>query len=153
MEHRPSRDETMLLVAHTIARRGTCRRRKVGCVLVNNRGHIKATGFNGVAPGLPHCIDDGHACIGASAQSGAALDQCQATHAEQNALLQCADVWALETCYATTSPCVTCVKLLLNTSVTRIVFSEEYSQPEAQALWLGADNGRTWSAVQMLRAS
>jgi dCMP deaminase len=83
-----------------------------------------------------------HACPGAESPSGTNLDGCHAIHAEQNALLQCRDVWEIETCYITTSPCVTCVKLLLNTSCQRIVFNEEYINLDAKGIWEGA--GREW---------
>jgi dCMP deaminase len=76
-----------------------------------------------------------HACSGAASPSGTNLDACEAIHAEQNALLQCHDVFDIHTCYVTASPCVTCTKLLLNTGCQRIVFVEEYPQPEAGRLW------------------
>ena len=152
---RPSRDQWAMELAVVTAKRATCLRRHVGCVLVNARGHVIATGYNGVAAGLKHCNEIGgsaivgntvginfpHACSGSNASSGQALDACQAIHAEQNALLQCRDVWDIHTCYVTVSPCITCVKLLLNTSCERIVFIEPYPHQAGQ-LW--ADAGRTW---------
>lgn len=152
---RPSRDEWALKLALLTAQRTTCYRRAVGCVLLNARGHVLATGYNGVAAGLPHCNEpvDGwllngglkHACSGAKAPSGHGLDACQAIHAEQNALLQCRDMYAIHTCYVTASPCITCVKLLLNTSCERIVFVEEYPHSAARELWTGA--GRAWEQL------
>jgi len=124
-------------------------------VLLNARGHVLATGYNGVAAGQPHCndVDDvgfgpvihPHACSGAASPSGTNLDGCQAIHAEQNALLQCRDVYSIHTCYVTASPCVTCTKLLLNTSCERIVFVEEYPHSDAQKLWESA--GRQWEQL------
>ncbi len=70
------------------------------------------------------------------------LDGCHAIHAEQNALLQCRDVYSIHSCYTTVSPCMTCMKLLLNTGCERIIFTEEYVQPEAARLWQSA--GRLW---------
>ena len=165
---RPTRDQWGLQLAQITASRSTCLRRSVGCVLVNKRGHILATGYNGVAAGKAHCntrqkagyvrggegggwLQDEkgeelfhlpYACPGAQSPSGTNLDGCQAIHAEQNALLQCRDVWEIETCYTTTAPCMTCVKLLLNTSCQRIVFAEEYPHTEAAGLWV--DAGRVW---------
>lgn len=163
---RPSRDEWALRMAFLVSQRSTCVRRSVGCVLLNARGHVLATGYNGVAAGLPHCnevkmvgadykdLSGGvsmpqrmvpsfpHACSGAHSPSGTNLDGCQAIHAEQNALLQCKDVYDIETAYVTASPCMTCVKLLMNTSCTRIVFAEEYTHKDAQHLWASAH--RQW---------
>lgn len=149
---RPTRDEWAIELARLTAKRATCLRRQVGCVLLNERGHVLATGYNGVAAGQPHCNEevwgDGavltwpHACSGAKAPSGQALDACQAIHAEQNALLQCRDVWSIHSAYITASPCITCTKLLMNTSCKRIVFSEPYPHNEAEKLWVGG--GREW---------
>lgn len=134
---RPTLDEIYLAIASIWAERGTCARRKVGCVLVDRQGYILSTGYNGVASSLPHCID--MACKGASKKAGSntSLYLCEAIHAEQNALLQCRNTQEIETCYTTCSPCVQCTKLLLQTSCKRVVFLEESSHNgEAEALWL-----------------
>lgn len=151
---RPSRDQWAMSMASLTAKRATCLRRQVGAVLLNERGHVLATGYNGVAAGLPHCNEHDpyhetghpHACSGAHSPSGTNLDGCQAIHAEQNALLQCRDVYSIHTCYVTASPCVTCTKLLLNTSCQRIVFLEEYPHSEARKLWEAA--GRQWEQLK-----
>jgi dCMP deaminase len=175
---RPTIDEYFMNMVSVVKTRSTCLRRSVGCVLVNARGHVLATGYNGVARGAPHCNEEleqacqtwehaarrveelykqgvpahvketgstrvaiyPHACSGASAASGERLDACEAIHAEQNALLQCRDVWEIQTCYASCSPCVHCVKLLLNTGCTRLVYTEAYD-PRALALW--AERGKS----------
>lgn len=67
---------------------------------------------------------------------------CEATHAEQNALLQCHDTDRIAVCYTTTSPCIQCVKLLANTNCRRIVFLDEYPHEHAKRLWLSL--GRSW---------
>lgn len=139
---RESRDEYFLKMAEHVATRATCCRRSVGTVLVNKKGHVLATGYNGVPRGFPHC-NEGSPCSGASSPSGTNLDGCKSAHAEQNAFLQCADVDDIDTIYVTTSCCVTCVKMALNTGATRIVFRDEYSQPEAKALWLER-SGNEW---------
>lgn len=153
---RPNLDNYFIRMAALVASRSTCLRRSVGCVLVNERGHVLATGYNGVAAGQPHCNDEvplvkfgenevqvkyPNACIGADAETGEHLDECQAIHAEQNALLQCRDVWAIQTCYTTTAPCIHCVKLLLNTSCRIIVYSEVYDE-KALRLWEAAGGNR-----------
>lgn len=145
---RPSRDPWFLEQAAVVAKRSTCLRRSVGCVLVNARGHMVSTGYNGVASGLPHCNEPAvlrgligltsarypNACPGAVAKSGTQLDACHAVHAEQNALLQCRDVYGVDTAYVTVSPCVSCVKLLLGTGCHRIVFAAAYSHDTAASL-------------------
>lgn len=135
---RMSKDEYFSELAVLVSRRGTCARRLVGCVLVSSRGHVLATGYNGVPRNHTHCID--HHCPGAGLPSGTGLDKCEAIHAEQNALLQCRDVNEIETAYVTAMPCMTCMKLLLNTSCRRIVYIEPYAHAEAGQLWI--KNGR-----------
>ena len=138
---RPAISKTFMDIARTLAKRATCGRRQVGCVMVNSRNHVIATGYNGVAKGQDHCIDN--PCPGAELASGVGHDVCEAIHAEQNALLQCSDVYSIKDCYTTTAPCMACTKLLLNTSCQRIFFAEGYDvHCEARKLWERA--GRSW---------
>lgn len=139
---RPSKDEYFLNMAKLTSTRGTCSRREVGCVFVDVHGYVSATGYNGVARGQEHC-NEGHECKGSLATSGTNLDWCEAIHAEQNALLQCKNIHEIETAYCTTAPCITCAKLLLNTSCKRIVFLETYPHAASKELWEGA--GRAWN--------
>lgn len=131
---RPSRDEIYLDMAHLIARRGTCPRRQVGCVLVDSKGRVLSTGYNGVASKRPHC-SEGFPCPGANYASGQGLDACEAIHAEQNAILLLADPWAVDSVYLTVSPCLSCVKLLLGTSARRMLVGELYPHHEALDWW------------------
>lgn len=150
LETRPSLDQVYLRVVMVIAERSTCVRRSVGCVLVDERGRVLATGYNGVARGAPHCnavkLRAGmktypHACSGAWSPSGTNLDACSAVHAEQNALIQCRDVDKIMTCYVTVPPCMSCTKLLLATSCVKLVYARPYPGSDVPlSLW--ADRGR-----------
>jgi len=143
-------------LATAVATRSTCLRRAVGCVLINDRHRIIATGYNGVTAGQPHCnwvlempmFYDGpgymgevdrhpHACPGATEPSGQGLDKCAAIHAEQNALVWCREPDAIYTAYVTTEPCVSCTKLLLGTPCHRIVYGERYASGGIE-LWQAA---------------
>lgn len=140
---RKSWDTKWLEMAKSIAEMSTCARRDVGCVIVDENNHLAAMGYNGVAPGQLHCradrvknAYDGYVqCEGVGAPSGTNLDSCRATHAEQNALLRCGTIYTLATCYLTVSPCLSCIKLLMGTSVRRIVFLQEYAHQQARILW------------------
>jgi dCMP deaminase len=123
-KNRPTRDELFTAIARLLASRSTCARRQVGCVLADKAGHVLATGYNGPAAGLPHCTEA--PCAGAEIATGVGLEVCEAVHAEQNALLQCQDVYSIDTCYVTCSPCLHCAKMLLNTSTRRIAFLDRY---------------------------
>jgi len=123
---RPSLDKVMLGCAHLLALRGTCRKRQVGCVLIDINGHILSTGYNGTAAGLSHCIDV--PCGGVGKPNGS--DSCQGIHAELNALLRCADVSKIYTTYVTVLPCNNCMKTLLNTGCKRIVYAEGHENEQ-----------------------
>lgn len=121
---REPKEVYFLKIAKLVATRATCPRRSVGCVITNKHGHIKATGYNGVPCGFDHCTDT--PCGGQNHSSGQGLSSCMATHAEQNALLQCDDTMSIDSIYVTTSPCVTCAKLIGNTSCKNVYFIERY---------------------------
>lgn len=99
-----------------------------------------STGYNGVAAGTVHCT--AKPCRGAKHKSGVGLDDCEAIHAEQNAIAYCPDVKRIFTIYSTLSPCISCVKLCLTTSASRIVFRDNYCHASAKLLWEAA--GKKW---------
>lgn len=138
---RTTRYEWLMEIAQATAKRGSCARRQVGCVLVNERYEVLATGYNGGPRGFPHCID--FPCAGAHERSGEGLDLCEAIHAEQNALLQCRDVNSIYLCVCTAEPCIHCVKLLLNTGCQRVVFNESYPG-NAKKMWERTHPKGTW---------
>lgn len=137
---RPDWATYWLMIARVVSMRATCARRRVGCVLTDRHQQVLATGYNGPASKLPHCIDQ--PCSGARLPSGTGLDLCEAIHAEQNALLQHrGPVQEIENVYCTTSPCIHCTKLLLATSAKRVYFLERYVN-DGHSLWTAA--GREW---------
>lgn len=141
MNIRPSNDAYYIEMVKLVASRGTCIRRKVGCILVDAKYRVLATGFNGTAPDAIHCTDV--PCGGHLAASGTGLSLCRASHAEQAALLHCSDVSKIHTAYVTASPCTDCTKLLMLTGCKRVVFIEEYPQPLAKMWWL-ENKEREW---------
>ena len=123
MPSRLAKDEYFLQIAKTVAQRSTCPRRQVGCVLVDSKNHLVATGYNGVPTGFTHCIET--PCLGAPYPPGEGLDFCEAIHAEVNAFLQLRSDDEL-TAYMTVTPCFTCGKMFANSKVKKIVALEEY---------------------------
>lgn len=123
-------DEFFMLHAHLAATRATCdrgpnllldpSRHGVGAVLVRDR-RIIAGGYNGSAPGQPHCCDVGHKMV---------EGHCVRTiHAERNALMQCALDGispVSSTLYVTASPCWDCSLLLIRAGVLRVVMGVTY---------------------------
>lgn len=148
---RPSQADTYMLMLRALEMRSTCFRRSVACILTDEKHRVLSTGYNGVAYGQPHCnesVEDDeqivhfpNLCSGASAASGKALHECNAIHAEQNALLQCRDVDAIWYAYVSCSPCIHCMKLLMNTGC-QIIYCREIYDREAVILFEQSQAGR-----------
>lgn len=127
---RISKDEYFMKIAHIVARRSTCIRRNVGAVLVKD-GFIVSTGYNGSISGFEHCSKE--ICIREKLKipSGEKPELCRGLHAEQNCIIQAAingtsiSGGKLEI-YCTLFPCILCLKILLNSKIDRIIYSEGY---------------------------
>lgn len=144
---RPHPHDTFLDLATTISLRSTCGRRQVGCVLVDEHRRVLSMGYSGVPRGIPHCLEATR-CQGRGYSSGTGLDRCEAVHAEQNALMFCPDVMRIRTVYVTVSPCLHCVKMILNTGASQVIFREPYSHSEAEELWyaeVGSKEPGSWA--------
>ena len=119
---RITRTELNMRIAHLIAERSTCTRKKVGCVITTWEGAIITTGYVGSPSGLPHCLDVG--CI--IGPNGGCI---RTVHAEQSAIAFAAKRGvALEDSilYVTLSPCISCAMLIINSGVKKVVYAEEY---------------------------
>lgn len=125
MIRRPTVDEYFTIMAMHASSRASCIRRRVGCVLTNDKNHVLATGYNGPPAGVVNCTT--HPCKGAHYPSGQGLNMCQAIHAEHNAIMQCSNIYVIKTAYVTATPCLQCVDLLMNTSCERIVYLQPYA--------------------------
>jgi dCMP deaminase len=115
-------------IAHIVAERSTCMRRKVGCVAVRDK-RILATGYNGAPSGIRHCLDVGCLREQLGVPSGQRHEICRGLHAEQNVVVQAAiHGVSIENSeiYCTTEPCLICTKLLINCRVSAIYFAESY---------------------------
>lgn len=126
---RISLDAMFMKMTEIMARRSSCLSRHVGCIIIDKSNHVLSSGFNGPPKGVPHCT------ICQRQVAGQNLDKCMAVHAEQNALLQCPDISKIHTVYVSWSPCITCVKLLMNTSAQRIVYRHDYPDKLAKIVW------------------
>lgn len=127
---RLSKIEYGLSLAYLVAKRSTCPRRSVGCVIINEYNFIRATGYNGVPRGFPHCVDT--PCPGAQyVGDPSKLGECQAAHAEYNAFLQLSDIKEGKTAFLTVSPCRECAKLFANSFVDEIYTIEQYNDDVA----------------------
>lgn len=132
--NRPNWDAYFMEITYVVSKRSTCLRRQVGAILVKDK-HILTTGYNGAPKGLIHCAEIGCLRQELGIPSGERHELCRALHAEQNAIIQAANLGiAIEgsTLYCTTAPCSLCAKMLINAGVVRVVFDGTY--PDARAM-------------------
>lgn len=101
------------------AKRGTCKRLKVGCILVDaNTNRIVSIGYNSSHHNTPHCISgdcllvDGH-CI-------------RTLHAEQAAIMNLEHKYESLNCFTTHQPCINCYKILVAANVQIIYYINAY---------------------------
>ena len=122
---RPSWDEYFKEIVQVTAKRSSCERLHVGCLLVKDN-RIIAQGYNGFLPGCQHksIIRNNHE---------------QATvHAEQNTIADCAKrtVSCLgATAFITHYPCINCCKILLASGIKEIKYIEDYKNDELVELF------------------
>ena len=124
-------DQYFMRMLALVAGRSTCGRRAVGAIIVDSMGHVLAMGYNGVPSGLLHCTN--YPCQGRHDTPGN-TDQCQAVHAEQNALLQCHRLDLAHTIYVSCTPCFTCAKMIANTKIERVVVGERYADDRGKRI-------------------
>jgi dCMP deaminase len=117
---RPSKLQNYMDIAETVALRSHDSETKVGALLVNNRsGAIIATGYNGFIKGA----DD------ASLPSTRPEKYEYILHAEMNLLTNCARHGiSMDDCYlvSTLSPCKLCMRLMVNSGITKVVAKSLY---------------------------
>lgn len=140
---RPSWDSIFMQVARVVAQRSTCLRRQVGAVLVQDR-HVIATGYNGAASGLKHCLEIGCIREQMDIPSGERHELCRAVHSEQNVIIQ-ATLHGRSTkgadLYVTLQPCAICAKMIVNAGIKRVVYPENEHYPDKLALQILSDGG------------
>jgi len=120
-----------MTITRQVAERSTCLRAKVGAVIVRDR-NILATGYNGSPAGLPHCLDAGCLIYESRTPDGEIEQNCYRTiHAEMNAITQAAKNGAAirdADIYVTHTPCIHCLKVLINTGIRNIYYEKEYKR-------------------------
>jgi dCMP deaminase len=139
---RPTWHQYFLTITRNVAERSTCTRAKVGAVIVRDK-NILATGYNGAPAGLPHCLDVGCLVYTSRTPSGELEENCFRTiHAEINAIAQAAKNGASirdADIYITHTPCIHCVKVLINTGIRRMFYERDYKRATIEELLRGAN--------------
>jgi len=110
-------DQVFISMAFTIARRSPDSNTQHGCIIVDKKNHIVATGFNGWPPGAPDDI------IPNTREGGHKYRY--VIHAEVNAVLQ-ATQSDLSDCraYITGLPCNECLKVLIAKGVKELIVGD-----------------------------
>lgn len=128
MNKRISKDEYFMRMAEVASLRSTCIKRMVGAVIVKD-GYILSTGYNGAPSGFTHCTPE--TCVRQSLTPGEKPELCRGVHAEINCIIQAAihgtAIEGKTSLYTTTFPCMSCLKLLINAEVKRLIYKEDYN--------------------------
>jgi len=127
-EFRISKDEYFIKIAGLVSKRSTCIKRNVGSVLVKD-SHIVSTGYNGAPSGFKHCTSE--TCVRQNLKSGEKPELCRGVHSEINCIIQAAihgtSIKGNTTLYTTHFPCMSCLKLIINAGIKRLVYTEGYN--------------------------
>jgi len=125
---RISKDDYFMKIAEVVSMRSTCIKRKVGSVLVKD-SHILSTGYNGSPSGFKHCTPE--TCMRQNLKSGEKPELCRGVHAEINCIIQAAihgtSIQGNTTLYSTHFPCMSCLKLIINAGIKKLVYKEGYN--------------------------
>lgn len=118
-------DRRYLEMARIWGQNSYCKRRQVGALIVKGR-MIISDGFNGTPEGFENvCEDEDY------------RTKPYVLHAEANAITKVAksnNSSENSTLYVTCSPCMECSKLIIQSGIKRVVFSEKYTNEDGLRL-------------------
>ncbi len=112
-------DRRYLKMAKIWAENSYCNRRKVGALIVKDK-MIISDGYNGTPEGFDNICEDNNN-----------VTFPYVLHAEANAITKVAksnNSSEGSTLYVTTSPCMECSKLIIQSGIKRVVFSDKYHE-------------------------
>jgi len=122
-------DRRYLEMARIWAQNSYCKRRQVGALIVKDK-MIISDGYNGTPSGFEnHCEDE------------EGKTKPYVLHAEANAITKVAkssNSSENATLYVTTSPCLECAKLIIQSGIRRVVFCDKYHKEDGLQLLLRA---------------
>lgn len=123
-------DKRYLEMARIWAKNSYCTRRQVGALIVKDR-MIISDGYNGTPEGFENVCEDENN-----------KTKPYVLHAEANAITKVAksnNSSEGATLYITTSPCMECAKLIIQSGIRRVVFCDNYHSDDGIALLKRAD--------------
>lgn len=110
-------DKRYIRMAAIWAENSYCKRRQVGALIVKDK-MIISDGYNGTPSGFENVCEDENS-----------LTKPYVLHAEANAITKIArsnNSSDGATMYVTASPCIECAKLIIQSGIRRVVYSEKY---------------------------
>lgn len=114
-------DKRYLRMAAIWAENSYCKRRQVGALVVKDQ-MIISDGYNGTPSGFENVCEDEHN-----------ITKPYVLHAEANAITKVAassNSSKGATIYVTSAPCIECAKLIIQSGIVRVVYSEKYRTEE-----------------------
>lgn len=139
-------NEFFMAKAEKVSFKATCKKRKIGCVLVTEKGVVLG------ANGAPEKIGVCKVCSRIDAKSGTQLERCYALHAEIKVLAECTKngfstkggviyLWGA-------MPCKNCLMALIESGVKEIVCNDRlhYDQLSKEILdrWVNVGGKLKW---------
>jgi len=122
-------DRRYLEMALIWARNSYCRRRQVGALIVKGK-MIISDGYNGTPAGFENVCEDENN-----------ITKPYVLHAEANAITKVAksnNSSDYSTLYVTTSPCMECSKLIIQSGIRRVVYCNRYQKTDGLDLLMRA---------------
>jgi dCMP deaminase len=110
-------DKRYIRMASIWAENSYCTRRQVGVLIVKDK-MIISDGYNGTPSGFENICEDNNG-----------VTKPYVLHAEANAITKIARSGNSSdgaTMYVTASPCIECAKLIIQSGIKRVVYSEKY---------------------------
>ena len=111
-------DKRYLRMAAIWAENSYCERRKVGALLVKDQ-MIISDGYNGTPSGFENVCEDETKPYVLHAEANAITKVAASSNSSRGA-----------TIYVTSSPCIECAKLIIQSGIRRVVYSENYRLPD-----------------------
>jgi len=115
--------------------RSTCRSKKAALIIDPDSKMVISYGYNGAPAGVTDCLERDY-CFreqsnkGMPVSPGDGLELCIGAHAEVNAIANSAKMGgkSLKGCLMIAShrPCVGCLKSIVNSGISEVVFVEDY---------------------------
>ena len=121
MPSQPDLDKTYIQMARQWSSLSKAKRLQVGCLIVKD-GSIIADGYNGTPKGFDNQCEDVD-------YFNQLVTRKEVLHAESNAITKLAKSTQSSvdsTMYITTAPCIECAKLIIQSDIIRVVYSDFY---------------------------